>query len=206
MPSWLRRSSPQPSHPTQGGSRKRRGRGLGSRWCHRRSLQQREVTWFGVSFCVWAFGAHTQVCARVCAVQCVERIVRAARRPRSVWRGADLLNMNKLGVRVRSHTTSYIGEQPSARTTAICISLGQLVFGAVRNFGAGAPKIRSPGSGVVRSAPGELGVLPSLAPGDLGAGLPGSRDLGSGSAPGDQFTRVAVRRQPHLSPTLAPSP
>ena len=141
MPSWLRRPSPQPSHPTQGGSRKRRGRGLGSRWCHRRSLQQREVTWFGVSFCVWAFGAHTQVCARVCAVQCVERIVRAARRPRSVWRGADLLNMNKLGVRVRSHTTSYIGEQPSARTTAICISLGQLVFGAVRNFGAGAPKI-----------------------------------------------------------------
>ena len=117
MPSWLRRPSPQPSHPTQGGSRKRRGRGLGSRWCHRRSLQQREVTWFGVSFCVWAFGAHTQVCARVCAVQCVERIVRAARRPRSVWRGADLLNMNELGVRVRSHTTSYTREQPSARTT-----------------------------------------------------------------------------------------
>ena len=84
------------------------------------SLQQREVTWFGVSFCVWDFGAHTNVCARVCAVQCVERIVRAARRPRSVWRGADLLNMNKLGVRVRSHTTSssYTREQPSARTTA----------------------------------------------------------------------------------------
>ena len=118
MPSWLRRPSPQPSHPTQGGSRKRRGRGLGSRWCHRRSLQQREVTWFGVSFCVWAFGAHTQVCARACAVQCVERIVRAARRPRSVWRGADLLNMNELGVRVRSHTTSYTREQPNARTTA----------------------------------------------------------------------------------------
>ena len=118
VPSWLRRSSPQPSHPTQGGSRKRRGRGLGSRWCHRRSLQQREVTWFGVSFCVWAFGAHTKVCARVCAVQCVERIVRAARRPRSVWRGADLLNMNELGVRVRSHTTSYTREQPSARTAA----------------------------------------------------------------------------------------
>ena len=76
MAPWLRRSSSQPSHPTQGVSRKRQGRGLGRRWRHRRSLQQREVTWFEVSFFVWVFGAHPQVCVRVYAVQCVERIVR----------------------------------------------------------------------------------------------------------------------------------
>ena len=119
MAPWLRRSSPQPSHPTQGVSRKRRGRGLGSRWRHRRSLQQREVTWFEVSFFVWVFGAHPQVCVRVYAVQGVERIVRAARRSRSAGRVAVLLHINGLGVRVRSNTTSHTAEQPSACTPAL---------------------------------------------------------------------------------------